>query len=243
MTKKLKRTLIMLVFALIGFAMYTMSLIIDQNTILKNININQVLSNIGVFLIIVPTMQFFFDSIFQDLFFEKIFIGVLGSLKIKESGIISATNDSKEINSEDFLKSEVLIIGFHYSTRFIETHHSTIIERSRNKLHTTILYLDPTSEASIFLQNNESTNSNPNDQIQKLKNLFEKATELNREYLKLIPHKSILKYSFILTDNYVWIKFYTNQKGVFTKIPAIKVTLESPMYNFFKKDINGFLNA
>ena len=53
--------------------------------------------------------------------------------------------------------------------------------------------------------------------------------------VKVVEHDRVLRYSFIETEECVWIKFFTNSRGRAT-VPALKVKAGTPMYAFLCND-------
>lgn len=57
------------------------------------------------------------------------------------------------------------------------------------------------------------------------------------EFLKVFKHDRVLRYTFIKTDQTIWVRFFTNSKG-YSIVPAIKIETGSSMFEFFEKDIS-----
>lgn len=58
--------------------------------------------------------------------------------------------------------------------------------------------------------------------------------------IKVIKHNRVPRYSSIKTDQAVWAMFFTNSEG-YSIIPAVKVKVGSPLFEFFDQDVKRLL--
>jgi hypothetical protein len=136
-------------------------------------------------------------------------------------------------------QSASLTIGYQYSPSFFKDFHEVLRERCRRDLPTTIAILRPEGAAARYLQ--ESTTGKP-----AVKQSVTEIIALLREIdpdgrgCTLLFHDRVLRYSFIHTDEYVWIKFYANSAAR-TTVPAFKVRSDTPLFGFFAEDIKRLL--
>jgi hypothetical protein len=76
---------------------------------------------------------------------------------------------------------------------------------------------------------------------QEISNLLGQIDSGKKKHVRLVFHDSVLRYSFVMTDEYVWITFFTNSSGR-TMVPAFKVRAGTPLFKFFHEDIRRLLD-
>ncbi len=204
-------------------------------TILK-INIDALIVNLGALFLVVSTLQWIFDEGVRKEIVQEISIATLGTDRIYQNGIKDCLVDSKKIDDENIWKSTTeLIIGVHYSNRFFEDNSEIIKHRVKNNKYTYIFHIEEESEAADYLRDSKSGNSNIGEKTKNMLNLIK--SEFNSSsFIKVIKFNRVLRYSFIKTDQAIWIRFFTNSEG-YAVVPAIKIEVGSPFFNFFENDI------
>lgn len=208
-------------------------------TILK-IDIDSLVVNIGALLLVVGALQWIFDEGLREEIVQEISVAALGSDRIYKSGIRDCLDNSKKIDEESIWKAtESLVIGVHYSNRFFDDHEEVIKHRINSNKETHIFHIEETSVAATYLRQSHSGRSDIGEKTKNLTDLIEKEFGAS-PLIKVIKHNRVLRYSFIKTDQTVWVRFFTNSEG-YSAIPAIKVEIGSPLFEFFQKDIGRLL--
>ncbi|MCG7983773.1 hypothetical protein [Candidatus Thiodiazotropha endoloripes] len=208
-------------------------------TILK-IDIDSLVVNLGALLLVVGTLQWIFDEGIRKEIVKEISETTLGTDRIYNNGIRDCLENSRKIDEENIWKAtNTLVIGVHYSNRFFDDHADVIKHRITCSKQTHIFHINEDSEAANYLRESKSGRS---DIGQKTKNLLEliKTEFDSSDLIKVFKHNRVLRYSFIKTDQTVWVRFFTNSQG-FSMIPAIKVETGTPLFGFFEQDITRLL--
>jgi len=208
-------------------------------TVLK-IDIDSLVVNLGALLLVVGTLQWIFDEGVRKEIVQEISVATLGTDRIYNNGIRDCLDNSRKLDEENIWKAtNTLVIGVHYSNRFFDDHADIIKYRIQNNKTTHIFHIDETSEAAKYLQDSRSGRSDIGEKTRNLIELIE--TEFNSSNLiKVIKHNRVLRYSFIKTDQAIWARFFTNSQG-YSIIPAVKVEVGSPLFEFFDQDISRLM--
>lgn len=203
---------------------------------LLKIDIDSMIVNIGALLLVIGTLQWIFDEGVRKEIVQEISMATLGTERIYQNGIVDCLDDSKKINDENIWKStSELIIGVHYSNRFLKDYAEIIKYRINHSKYTYILHLEDQSDAANYLRNSRSGDSSIGEKTRQMNNLIELEFQ-SSPLIKIIKHNRVLRYSFIKTDQSIWIRFFTNSKG-YSLVPAIKIGVGTPLFLFFENDI------
>ncbi|WP_414754655.1 hypothetical protein [Anabaena sp. CCY 9910] len=208
-----------------------------QFTFLK-IQVDGILANIGALFLFVGTIEWIFDETARRELVYELFRSIRGDERIHRNGLVDCVINSKEVSEpEEWVRAKILVVGIHYSSRFVEDNIDLIKERIRNKRRTVICHVGVSTVASKYLKDSASGLSDINTGISKLKSLVQ--SQFNgSQYIDLIEHDRVLRYMFIYTELGIWIKFFTNAKG-HTTVPAIRIGAATPLFDFFKNDIRN----
>ncbi|MBD2457923.1 hypothetical protein H6G80_28135 [Nostoc sp. FACHB-87] len=208
-----------------------------QFTFLK-VQIDAVVANIGALFLFVGTIEWVFDETARRELVYELFRSIRGDDRLHRNGLIDCVINSREvIEEEEWIKAKTLVIGIHYSPRFVEDNIDLIKERTKNKRRTVICYVGVSTAASEYLKNSASGLSDIDASITKLKSLVQ--TQFSgSHYVELIEHDRVLRYMFIYTESSIWIKFFTNAKG-HAIVPAMRIRAATPLFDFFKNDIRN----
>jgi hypothetical protein len=206
-----------------------------QSTFLK-IQVDGVVANIGALFLFVGTLEWIFDETARRELVYEIFKSIRGDDRIHRNGLIDCLTNSREVNeSEEWLSAKTLVIGIHYSSRFIEDNLELIQQRTRFKRTTIIAHVKGESPACDYLKKSGSGLSEPIESIRKLKK-FVNVEFPGSPYVEIREHSRLLRYSFIYTEESIWIKFFTNSEGR-ARVPAFRIISKTPLFNFFEDDI------
>jgi hypothetical protein len=208
-------------------------------SILK-IDIDSLLVNLGALLLVIGTLQWIFDEGMRKEIVQEISIATLGTDRIYRNGLRDCTENSRKIDEDNLWKvTNVLIIGVHYSNRFIEDNADVIKSRIAAGKSTKIFHINESSLAADYLSESKSGKADIGEKTKNLTSLV--GNEFgNSNLIEIIGHDRVLRYSFIKTDQTIWVKFFTNSAG-YSVIPAIKVETGTPLFEFFESDINRLL--
>lgn len=208
-----------------------------QYTFLK-IQIDSVVANIGALFLFVGTVEWIFDETARRELIYELFRSIRGNDRIHRNGLIDCVVNSKEVSEpEEWTKAKILVVGVHYSSRFVEDNVDLIKARIRSRKRTVICHVGVAIAATQYLENSASGLSNVDTSISKLKVLVQSQFR-GSQYVELIEHDRVLRYTFIYTDSGIWIQLFTNEKGHAT-VPAIRIGPATPLFNFFKNDIRN----
>ena len=168
--------------------------------------------------------------------FREIVESVVGAGEVSASGICDFKIPSREIDYRELIvKSERLWIGEHYSTKIFEDYVDSFAERHGSGKPTLLLQLLPGSAGDIYLKEAIPSSGVDERKIARIRQICGKG-------LTIRWHKLVLRYSFVMTDTSIWVRFYRNSEG-YSVVPAIRVSEGSNLYEFFSKDIDELLNG
>jgi hypothetical protein len=199
---------------------------------------------VGALILLVGTLQWFFDEDSREEFVGAISDNVREYLnnrdRFSELGISDCLIDSKGIcvngHQEEFIGSEKFALGIHYSDGTVARFEKTIRERIALNKITEIAYVDATGIAAGYLSNCLAATVNLQEKITQLFGVVSSRFSAS-PYVKLIKHDRVLRYSFIYTEKCIWITFLTNSAPHEPEVPALRISNESALFEFFKRDI------
>ncbi|HEY2971522.1 MAG TPA: hypothetical protein VGJ48_03335 [Pyrinomonadaceae bacterium] len=100
--------------------------------------------------------------------------------------------------------------------------------------------MNPDSAAAQYLRDSKTGIADVSGGVERIKQIIDEANSGLTNKIAIKTHDRVLRYSFIRTDESIWIKFYANSNQRVT-IPALKVNAGTPLYNFFNEDIELLL--
>ena len=166
---------------------------------------------------------------------------VIGSERVVASGLIDWLEDSRKVSDEEhWRRSTNLTVGIQYSPKFLDDYHAVVRARCVAGLDTTVLVLKPDGDAASYLRTTRTGQANVAGNVARIRELANEAETDTQGNVKVVEHDRILRYSFIETEEYIWIKFFTNSRGRAT-VPALKVKAGTPMYEFVCNDTRGLM--
>lgn len=200
------------------------------------INMDELSANVGALFLVAGTIEWLFDEKARRELVYEIVHSIRGDDRMHRNGIMDCITDSKKVEeNEEWLNAKTLVVGVHYSTGFIVNNLNTIKKRIEQKKKTIICHVKPNSPAADYLKQSESGLSDISTGIEKMSKL--KSRDFNNsEFLELIEHDRVLRYTFIYTESSIWVKLFTNGTG-YADVPAIKIRPTTPLYEFFENDI------
>ena len=134
---------------------------------------------------------------------------VIGSTLLHESGLDSCSMNSRQVDdSPHWSQSANLTIGLQYSPRFFKDFHDVLKARCTRGLATTVTVLRPEGTAAEYLQVALTGNPAVKESVAEIIALLGAIDTRKKKYTRRM-HDRVLRYSFIKTDEYIWIKFFT----------------------------------
>lgn len=213
-----------------------------EDCVFLSVELDKALSNVGAVLLVTAALQWFFDFRMREALISEIAEAAIGSERIARSGIADFIDNSTNVDySEEIRRSDKLIIGLHYSSRILEHNLQHLRDRSKRKKKTTIVALDPASPAASFLQALAQESRNIDEKARALQKKIDEVFDGHVDSVNVVSHHSILRYSFVLGDSLIWLKFYKNSSKLDT-IPALMIRSGTPLFEFFEKDITDLIN-
>jgi len=211
------------------------------------INIAELLAHVGALLLIVGLLHWIFDMSIRRQLTQEIFEAVVGAGRTSSSGIIDVNHNSREVSYEKLINSaKRLIIGEHYSSRFFEDNAPHIRARLARGDETIALLLKPETFAARYLVESRSGHGRVSDQLEKIREITTISASVQSKARRkpngfLIKwHSRVLRYSFVMGDDLVWVRFFTNSEG-YSLVPAVCVSKGTPLYEFFLTDVTRLL--
>ena len=203
-------------------------------------------SHLGAIVFFGFLFQWLFELASKEHIIEDVADRLIGSYEVRTSGIAGFTNDSSKIDySDQILQSDDLVIGLHYSPRLLKDNLDRLKLRAVKSRRTIIAIIDDQSEAFKYLL---SLRPDPDEVHSKLRATREIADQIAAaapDNVKIVHHRHVLRYSFVLSDSGIWMKCYTNNEsgGSGAGIPAYFIRAETPLFEFYKKDVEKLLNT
>ena len=209
---------------------------VSQYELLK-IRLDELLANVGALFLVAGTIEWLFDVRARKELVYEIVHSIRGDDRMHRYGLMDCLTNSKDVEEkEEWENAKILVVGLHYSPRFIEDYPDVIKKRIKQKKRTVICHIKSNSPATNYLKNSESGFE--------IETNLEKISTLKKEefgdsaYIELIEHDRVLRYMFVYTELSIWVKFFTNSKGS-AVVPAIRVRPATPLFEFFESDIRN----
>ena len=203
---------------------------------LFKVSIDHLLAEVGALLLVVGILHWFFELSLRKETIREVAETITGSTALHDVGMVDASMNSRSVRDVDeWRRSSRLIVGIQYSPRFFKDFYNVIRDRSQAGLRTQAVLLQADTAAERYLRETGTGNPQVTERVSEIRELLEEA-DAGRGLTSVQLHDRVLRYSFIQTENFVWIKFFTNSSGR-TEVPAFKVRAGSPLYEFVSRDI------
>ena len=236
---KLKVKMVCYILVTIGLACVLAANLFDYSV--YKIDIDVTLANVGVLFCMMGGIQWLYDISVRQQLHEEITSLTISNINIVNSGIADIILRSKDVDYSYSIKSsKLLIIGMNYSPRILEDYIDEFRERSGKGLDSTITVIDIKSEAGKLIFKSLGNSSHIESNIEKLNGIVREINDAGKGKIKLLYHSTILRYSFVQTEDAIWIKPYRNSEGRHT-IPATKVKDGTRLHQFYASDINSLI--
>lgn len=210
-----------------------------------NMKLHEMLANIGALILIVGTLQWFFDEDSRSELISNVTEAIRNYLERRDqltsNGLTDCVLDSKILagheTREILIKSEQFAIGIHYSDGTIARYEKVIQERLALKKITQIVHSNDQGIAVAYLEKSITPAVDLPKRIELLRQLIKGKFGENNNLIKLVTHERVLHYSFIYSDHFLWIIFMTSTSHYEPQVPALCLSAGSPLFEFFKNDI------
>jgi hypothetical protein len=233
-----KALLIRLVIALVGLVAILCSVLIPEK--IAGLPLQEITRELATFVIASLLVHWIYESHIKHEIFQDVTDYVIKRGNVSRSGIADYCENTKDIDYSDILnKSVSVIIGLHYSPRIIEDNHHCLAQRARHGKETIIIASTPHGNAIDFLKRVRGENDHVDANVKKIYSLIREINKASaKKPVRLLYHDEVLRYSFVLTDEQVWIKLYRNSRGL-SNVPGIAVSAGTRLFDFFKADIHN----
>ena len=93
----------------------------------------------------------------------------------------------------------------------------------------------PEGPAAQYLSENTTSTAKVTECVHEIERLLKEADE-GRGYVRVKMHDCVMRYSFIRTEEHIWVKFFTNA-SYRAVVPAVRVDSGSELFAFFETDV------
>ena len=211
-------------------------------TILK-VPLDRVVAEVGALILIVGVLHFFYEMRIRQEMLREVAASVLENQRIHNSGVSDCLVNSRDVNEAvHWEQAKNLTVGIQYSSRFFEDFRGVLESRCAAGKETTVLALKPESDATRYLKGTHTGLANVAEGLQRIRALLDEASADSGHSVPLLQHDRVLRYSFIRTEEAVWIKFFANSLDR-TTVPAMRFRANTPLYNFVSGDVDRLIAA
>ena len=183
-------------------------------TILK-VPLDQVVAEVGALIMILGVLHFLFDIRMRQEMLREVVGSVLDNQRIHDSGVSDCLVNSRQVNEAvHWERAENLTVGIQYSSKFFEDFHEVLKSRCAAGKETTILALEPESDATRYLKGTRTGVANVAEGLKRIRASLDEASASSGHSVPLLRHDRVLRYSFIRTEEAVWIKFLRTAETV-----------------------------
>ena len=231
--------IITFIMATFGLAMITLANAFHYEW--EKIELDRLVAEVGALVLVVGILHWFFEFFLRKEMLREVSVAVIGNTRLHDNGLVSCTMDSRQVQDrEHWMHTASLTIGLQYSPKFFKDFHDTLRFRCASKLPTTVAVLRSDGTAAHYLTESKTGNAAVAECIREITALLVEAAKGGATTVRLMFHDRVLRYSFIRTDEFIWVKFFTNSPDRAT-VPAFKIRAETPLFEFFDSDIRRLL--
>jgi len=234
-----RSTIITLVLGMLGFVLIGLAHTFHFEW--AKIQVDRLVAEVGALLLVVGILHWLFELGLRKEMLREVSGTVVGSTLLHDSGLASCSLNSRQVDDrEHWSRCANLTIGIQYSPKFFKDFHDVLRSRCERGLRTTVTVLRAEGAAARYLQESGTGNAGVRECVAEIANVLEQIDTGEKKYTQLLRHDRVLRYSFIQTDEFVWVKFFTNSPERAT-VPAFKVRAGTPLFEFFSNDIKHLL--
>jgi hypothetical protein len=204
------------------------------------IQLDRLVAEVGSLILIVGMLHWFYEFGLRRQMLREVAYTAVGTTHLHECGVDACNMNARNVDeSAHWARCQHLTIGYQYSASFLKAFHEVLRERCKRGLPTTIAILRAGGAAARYLHDSTTGNPAVKKSIDEIVALL-KEIDPDGNGCKLLFHDRVLRYSFIQTDEHVWIKFYANSSAR-TTVPALKMRSGTPLFGFIAGDIERLL--
>jgi len=224
----------------LGLATFGIALIGVANLFHKEvakIEIDRLVAEVGALLLVVGILHALFEFGLRGEMLREVSKAVVGDTVLHDSGLNSCEMNSRLVDERaHWTRAATLAVGFQYSPGFFKDYHEVLKTRCAAGLPTTVTVMTPDGVAATYLRDSKTGLAKVAEGVNDIRQLLAEADTGTTKRIRLFAHDRILRYSYIRTDEFVWIKFFTNSPDR-ALVPAFKVRAGTPLFEFFSGDI------
>jgi hypothetical protein len=204
------------------------------------VQLDRLMAEVGALILVVGILHWFFEFGLRKEMLREVARTAAGSAHVHQCGLDTCSLNARDVDERaHWSQSANLTIGYQYSPSFFKEFHEVFRERCRRGLPTTVTILHADGAAARYLHDSTTGNPTVRQSVSEIVALF-REIDPNRDGCKILFHDRVLRYSFIQTNEQIWIKFYANSPER-TTVPAFKVRADTPLFKFFADDIKRVL--
>lgn len=213
-----------------------------QAVVLK-VQIDRLLAEVGALVLVIGLLHFLFEIRLRKEMLRDVSVAVLGNEHLHNCGFDDCLMDSRQVNeSSHWENAGALTIGVQYSPKFFEDFHALLRRRCAAGRETIALALRPGSPAANYLRDSQTGLAKVKDGVERIASLLQEAAKETKGSARLLYHDRVLRYSFIRTEEAIWVKFFTNSKDR-AQVPAVRLRAGTDLYRFVSDDIDRMITA
>jgi hypothetical protein len=202
--------------------------------------LDRLMAEVGALILVVGMLHWFFEFGLRKEMLREVAYTAVGTARLHECGLDSCNMNARDVDERaHWSQSASLTIGYQYSPSFFKDFHEVLRERCKRGLPTRITILRQEGAAARYLHDSTTGNPAVKQSVSEIIALLKEIDPAGNG-CTLLFHDRVLRYSFIQTDECVWIKFYANSAAR-TTVPAFKVRSDTPLFRFFAEDIKRLL--
>ncbi|MDA2923655.1 hypothetical protein MYX65_03190 [Acidobacteria bacterium AH-259-L09] len=233
--------IIMMLLGILGFALIAGASTFDY--VWAKIALDQLMAGVGALLLVVGVLQFLFEWKLREEMIREVSDTVVGSTLLHDSGLVSCNMNAREVDDQEhWLNAANLTIGRLYSPKFFKDFYDMLRARCTAGRPTTAVLLAPDNAATRYLQETGTGTPKVEHFVSEIRQLLGEVSADTETKPTLLFHDRVLRYSFIRTDECIWVKFFTNSRDR-AIVPAFKVRSGTPLYKFFNDDIERLVKG
>lgn len=233
--------IITLVLGVVGLALIALSGTFHFEW--NKIEIDRLIAEVGALLLVVGILHWLFELGLRREMLREVSDAIIGNTRLHDNGLESCVTDSRLVDDRShWAQARNLTIGVQYSPKFFKDFYEMLRERCVAGRNTTVAILQSGGIAARYLKDSGTGSAILQDCIDEIRKLLSEVDKGEQKYTRLFFHDRLLRYSFICTDEFIWVKFFTNSPGRAT-VPAFKVRAGSPLFMFFDGDIKNLLEC
>lgn len=212
--------------------------------VILKIPVDHLLAEVGALLLVVGILHWFFELGLRKETIREVVATISGNTRLHDAGLVSCLINSREVNDTDEWRNAAnLVVGVQYSPKFFKDFHRIIQERSAAGRPTKAILLTPGGAAETYLRATGTGSPRVRNCVEDIKQLLEDAdAEASSPKTSVVQHDRVLRYSFIQTDDFIWVKLFANSPDR-AEVPAFKVRAGTPLYRFFSQDTERLIRA